>query len=131
MPLFRNKKVTVSSTRIYSHERCHAKRSFMEHHKSTLVCLFQLCLLNHRSLSPRLVPGSYGSICHFKMAAKDFYSDIKGVFKGQTSSTCGLMRPPSLGTKPYQAHYLSVCCVFRAHVQFCWFNKTDATADVQ
>ena len=34
-----------------------------------------------------------------------------------------LMRPPSLGTKPYQAHYLSVRCVLRAHVQFCQFDK--------
>ena len=42
-----------------------------------------------------------------------------------------LMRPPSLGTKPYQAHYLSVCCVLRAHVQFCRFDKADTTAGVQ
>ena len=41
------------------------------------------------------------------------------------------MRPPSQGTKPFQAHYLSVCCVLRAQVQFCWFDKADATADVQ
>ena len=27
-----------------------------------------------------------------------------------------LMVPPSQGTKPYQARYLSVCCVFRAHI---------------
>ena len=30
-----------------------------------------------------------------------------------------LMRPPSEGTKPYQAHYLSMRCVFCAHIQFC------------
>ena len=24
-----------------------------------------------------------------------------------------------------------VCSVLRAHVQFCWFDKMDATADVQ
>ena len=41
------------------------------------------------------------------------------------------MRPPSLGTKPYQAHNLSVCCILRAHAQFCRFDKADATADVQ
>ena len=42
-----------------------------------------------------------------------------------------LMRSPSQGTKPYQAHYLSVCCVFCAHVQFCQFDKADAIAAVQ
>ena len=36
------------------------------------------------------------------------------------------MRPQSQGPKPYQAHYLSVCCVLRAHVQFCRFDKADS-----
>ena len=40
---------------------------------------------------------------------------------------CLLMSPPSQDTKPYQAHYLSVCCVL--HVSR--FDKADATADVQ
>ena len=42
-----------------------------------------------------------------------------------------LMRPLSQGSNPYQAHYLSVCCVLPAHVHFCQFDKADATADVQ
>ena len=42
-----------------------------------------------------------------------------------------LMRPPSLGTKSYQVHYLSVYSVLRAHIQFCRFDKADVTADVQ
>ena len=42
------------------------------------------------------------------------------------SSSCScLMRPPSQDTKPYQTHYLNVCCVLRAHVQFCRFDKAD------
>ena len=36
-----------------------------------------------------------------------------------------------LDTKPYQAHYLSVFWVLRAHVQFSRFDKADATAEVQ
>ena len=47
------------------------------------------------------------------------------------SSCACMMRPPSKGTKPYQACYLSTGCVFRAHVQFCRFDKAVATADVQ
>ena len=47
------------------------------------------------------------------------------------SSCVCLMRQPSQGTKPYQAHYLSVCCILCAHVQFCRFDKADATAEVQ
>ena len=31
--------------------------------------------------------------------------------------------------KPYQAHYLSVFCVSNVHVQFCQFDKADATAN--
>ena len=31
--------------------------------------------------------------------------------------------------KPCQAHYLSVCCVSNVHVQFCQFDKADATAN--
>ena len=46
-------------------------------------------------LKPRLVPSSYEPIRHFirnffKMAALDFYFDIYGVFKGQTSSAYDL-----------------------------------------
>ena len=41
-----------------------------------------------------------------------------------------LMRPPSQGIKPYQVHYISVCCVLHAHVQFCRFAKADTTAGV-
>ena len=47
------------------------------------------------------------------------------------SSCACFMRPPFQGTKPYQAYYLSVCCVLRTHVQFCRFDKADATAGVQ
>ena len=45
------------------------------------------------------------------------------------SSCACLMRPPSQGTKPYQADYLSVRCVLRAHVQFCRFDKAATFSD--
>ena len=48
------------------------------------------------------------------------------LFVSCSSCTC-LMKPPSQGTKSYQAHYTSVCCVLRAHVQFCRFDKADAS----
>ena len=47
------------------------------------------------------------------------------------SSCACIMRPRPQGTKPYQAHYLIVCCVLHAHVQFCRFDRVDATADIQ
>ena len=80
------------------------------------------------------------------ISAHAFTAHVTGYFSiiGETSHRWGkriinfiyfgcacLMRPPSLGTKPYQTHYLSVRCVLRAHVQFCRFDNADATADVQ
>ena len=43
------------------------------------------------------------------------------------SSCTSLMRPQSLGMKPYEAYCLKVCCILRAHIGFGWFDKADTT----
>ena len=47
------------------------------------------------------------------------------------SSCACLMRPPSRDTKVVRHITQCMLCVLCAHVQFCWFDKADATAEVQ